>query len=457
MALAALLGLGVLLVVIRAVPQHPTAVAVAPALLLVAPAVGYLAWRVEPAWLLTGAIVLNPLAGNWPEVGVPGPLALDRLLLIAGIGSVLVRAPRIRDRPPLRIAPVHWLMGAAVAYVAVSAWVSGTLTETTWFAKLFDAFGVTPFLLFLVVPVAFRERRHRDLLLGALVIFGGYLSLTTLFEKQGVDALVFPSYILDPKVGIHVGQGRGPFVEAVNNGFALYMCAVASAIAFKQWAGQTRSLLAGLVALLCVAGIVISLERSVWLAATVATIVALLTLRSGRRAALGAVAAVVVAVGLSLLAIPGLSDEVSDRFNNQRTIHDRQNLSRAAINMVEARPLVGFGWGQLIPNQIDYFEQASNYPLANIAGTEIHNTALVYAVELGLLGALLWLIVILMGVAGGLSRRGPPDLDDWRVGLVAIAVAYLVVTNFVPPSVFPNLALWLWAGIGWIGFQGAPD
>ena len=430
---------------------------IAPALLVIVPAVAYVGWRVEPAILLSIAFVLSPLAGNWPQLGIPGALAPDRLILVVAIGAVLLRAPGLRDRAPLRIAPVHWLMLVAVVYVAGSALLAGTLDQSTWFIKLFDTFGITPFLVFLVAPVAFRERRQRQILLAALVAFGAYLSLTTLFERVGIDALVFPRYILDPDYGIHQGRGRGPFVEAVTNGFALYMCAVAAAIAFKQWRGERRGTAAGVVGLLCVAGILLSLERSVWVAATAGTLVTVLSLNRDRLAALKVLFAIAIAMGISIAAIPGLAGEISDRFDDDGTVHDRKNLGRAAFNMFEVKPTLGWGWGEFVPNSFDYFEQASDYPLGNIGGFEIHSTVLIYLVELGMVGTALWVLVVGVGVIGGIPKRGPPDLDDWRTGLIAVAVAYLVVTNFVPPQVFPNLTLWLWAGIGWVGFQGASD
>lgn len=424
-----------------------------PALVLAVPVAAFLAWRLEAAWLLTAAFLLTPIAGNWEQLGIPGPAAPDRLLLIAGIASVLLRTGD-RDNPePLRLSGVHLLMILGVAFVGFSAAFAGTITDVSIAAKLFDAYGVTPFLVFLVAPIAFREERQRQILLVGLVAFGAYLSLTTIFERLSLDPLVWPQYILDRTVGIHFGRGRGPFVEAVTNGFALFTCAVASMIAYTQWRGRPRSDIAGVVALLCVAGIVLTLQRSVWLAAIAAALVTIMTLTGERRAALRALAATVVVTGLALLVIPGLYGDVASRFDDERSVHDRENLTRAAINMIEDRPLTGFGWGTFTTQSGPYFEQADTYNLGNINGTAIHSTFLTYAVELGLIGAIIWVAIVALGILGGLPRRGPPDVDDWRVGLVAIAVAYAVITNFVPPQVFPNLTLWLWAGVCWVGFQ----
>ena len=92
-----------------------------------------------------------------------------------------------------------------------------------------------PFLLFLTAPLAFRTQRQRQVLLVTFVTLGAYLGLTVVFETVKLDALVFPKYILDPHYGIHAGRGRGPFVEAVTNGLALFTCSVVCAIAVAQW------------------------------------------------------------------------------------------------------------------------------------------------------------------------------------------------------------------------------
>src|SRR3712207_540684 len=138
------------------------------------------------------------------------------------------------------------------------------------------------------------------------------------------------------------------------------MCAVASAIAFRQWAGERWSDFAGIVVILCAAGIVLTLQRSVWLAAVAATLVTVLTLRRGRRTAVRTIVAMAVALGIALLTIPGLYSDISARFDDQRSIHDRENLNRAAVNMIEEKPLLGFGWGTFIDESSDYFEQADD-------------------------------------------------------------------------------------------------
>jgi putative inorganic carbon (hco3(-)) transporter len=413
----------------------------------------FLAWHVHPAYTLSAGIFLTPLAGNWPALGVPGPLSPDRLLLVGAVAAVLLRAPPIADRPPLRPTGAHWLLGLAAVYALASAVIAGTFLERDGFIKIFDTFGILPFLTFLVAPVVFRTPAERRVLLGTLVLLGSYLSFTVLFDMVGADALVFPRYILDPNYGMHPDRGRGPFVDPVACGLALYTCAVACVIAVATWRTTAMRALALAVAMLSIVGTFLCLERSVWIGAGVGTAVAMLAIPRLRLYFIPAVAAVAVAVGASLALIPGLSDKVLHRVDDPTALWDRKNLDRAGLKMVEARPLFGFGWSTFADNSGDYFVQASDYPLT-ASGVDrrnrrfgLHNTPLTYAVELGLIGLTPWLLGLLFGVGGALATRGPPDLQRWRAGLLAVAIAFLVVINAVPPSAWQNRSLWLLAGL----------
>jgi putative inorganic carbon (hco3(-)) transporter len=418
--------------------------------------VAYSVWRVDPAYTLSLAIVLSPLAGNWQQLGIPGVLAPDRLLLTAGIAQVLLRAPAIRDRPPVRLVPAHALLALAIIYAVCSAFFAHTLSSRHSLLEIIDSFGILPFLTFLAAPLAFRTKRQRAVLLVALVALGGYLGLTVLFETVHLDALVFPKYILNPNYGIHVGRGRGPFVDAVANGFGLFVCAVACGVAIATWSRLRARLIAALVGVLCIVGVLLSVERSVCIGALVGSMVAMLATRQLRRYLLPAAAVAVIAIAAAVVLIPGLSQRISTRYNQVGTVWDRENLIVAAVNMIKARPLTGFGWGRFQDFSEDYFRQSQNIPLT-ATSIDIHNFVLLYAVELGLPGVTLWAFGLLAGVGTALLTRGPPDHARWRVGLLAIALMFVVVSDSTPPTLFPNLSLWLWAGVVFGGRYASSD
>lgn len=427
-----------------------TTVAVGAVALLTVASAAYLVLSAEPRHIFTLAIVLAPFAGNWQQLGIPGAVAPQRLLIAGGIAAVLLRRSADAARTPLRFEAAHWMLALTALYAASSAFFAGTLFERVPGIQLVETFGIFPFLLFVLAPVVFPTARERETLLKGLVGLGAYLSLTTLFEITGPEALVFPRYISDPQYGIHFGYGRGPFADAVANGFALYACAVACAIAVVTWRRTGWRVVAGGIALLCLVGTLLTLERSVWISTVLASLVVPLVVRATRRWALAVVLVGAFAIVTALLVIPGLSASVSARAGDEQTVWDRRNLQHTALNMIQARPLVGVGWSRYLDEDTPYIEQSPDFPLT-ASGVPLHSVILTYAVELGLIGALLWIASLMLGVGGALAGRAPPDLQPWRVGLLALFVFFIVQESFVPPTVFQNLSLWLWAGVVWAG------
>jgi putative inorganic carbon (hco3(-)) transporter len=425
----------------------------------------WIACYTEPAVLFSIAIVLAPFSANWQELGIPGAVAPDRLVLAGAVLAVAVRTPGARDRPGFRLERVHLLLVLAATWAVSSAYLSGTLFQKRAFFALLEAYGVLPFAVFAVAPLVFRSERERAVLLRALVLLGAYLSLTALFETTGPRALVFPRYISDPNYGIQGaswGRARGPFAEAATNGVALYVCAVASVIACFTWKTRAARFCAAAIAALCLLGTLFTLQRAVWIAAAVASLVTLLGFRQLRRYLVLAAVAGALAVAAAFVLIPGLQAKVIGRSHDKTSIYDRQNLNAAALAAVEAHPLTGIGWNRFLTRNVDFFHQASGAPLVDtatvslvlkpsITAEPVHNVFLGYAAELGLVGLALWLAALATGVGGALLARAPPPLALWRVGLIAVTIAILLVAATVPPSNFPMLMLCLWAGVVWSG------
>jgi putative inorganic carbon (hco3(-)) transporter len=426
---------------------HGPVVFAACAALGIAAGVAYLVWQADPAWSLSAGLLLSPFAGNWDQMGLPTTLAPDRFVLLIALAAILLRAPGSRTRPPLRLRPVHWVLAVAIAYVAASAAASGTLLKTSSLAQLVENFGVIPFLLFLCAPAAFRSERQRRVLLAALVILGAYLGLVALLETLGADSLIYPRYITNPNVGILPNRARGPFVEPATFGVALFTCAAACVVAWRAWPRAHIRLALVAIGLLCSAGLLFTLTRQVWVASMAAVVLVAIAVRPFRRYLLPA--AVVGAAGTALLlaTVPGLSAKASERRNQEGTVWDRLNLDHAAINAIEDRPLFGVGWDSWTKKNLDYFELNPNYPLTAVADGPVHNVFLAYGAQIGLIGLTLWVAGMLIGVGGTLMRRGPPEIQPWRAFLLGVFAFFVVVANFEFVQVFPNLIVWLLAGV----------
>ena len=402
-----------------------------------------IAITVRPAWPLSIGLALGAFSGHWDEMGAP--IALDRLLLASAIVSVLVRE-RIRSPDALRTRPIDWLLALVAIYAVGSALIVDTFElERVRFALL-DRLSILGFVLFFVAPKAYRHARDRQILLGALVALGAYIGLTAVFEEIGPEALIFPGYINDPSVGTHIDRARGPFAEAAANGLVLYACVIASVMAAFTWRDPRWKKVAIFVAGLCALGILLTVTRAAWIAGGIGTLVALLTVRELRQLVVPGIAVVGAGVLLAFAVIPGLQDEASDRAGDDQPIWDRQNSNAAAVRMLADRPLLGFGWGRFPAESGAYYRQGPDYPLTFVF--DLHNVYLANAVELGLIGALLWLVATVVAVVGSITRRGPPDLRIWKIGLIAWSVCYAVSALSTPLGfALPTWLLWTWAGI----------
>jgi putative inorganic carbon (hco3(-)) transporter len=403
-----------------------------------------LAFAARPAWPLSGGLALAMFNGNWGALGIGVPL--DRALLLTGITTTLVRESRARGR--LATRPIDWLLMLVALYVVCSSILAGTIDEGDARFALLDRFGLVPFLLFYVAGYAFQEARDRDVLLGVLVAMGLYLGFTAVMETIPLRAAVLPDYIDDPMRGIHFERARGPFLEATGNGMVLYACGIAAVIGFLRWRHPTARTIAAFTAGLCALGVLLTLTRAAWLSAVLATLITLLAYRETRRWAFPVIAASAVLVVGAFVASPSLYEHATERQNDQTPLWDRRNAASAAVRMIDDRPLFGFGWGRFESDSRDYFRQSPDYPLTII--DDAHNVYLSNASELGLVGAALWLVALLLAVGGGVLRRGPPALRPWRIGLLALGVAYLVAAYATPLEfTLPTLLLWTWAGLCW--------
>jgi putative inorganic carbon (HCO3(-)) transporter len=407
--------------------------------------VGIAAIAAPPAWTLSGALALTMFQSHWDELG--SSVSVDRYAMLLAIAAVLAREIRHRDGR-LRTRPIDWLLILVSLYAAMSLALTDP-SDTDARFELLDRLGVIPFLLFFVAPFAYRTAADRRVLLGTLVAMGTYLGVTAILETVNANPVIVPHYITDPNLGIHTDRARGPFLDAGANGIVMYACAIAAAIAYTKWQDPRWRRFALFVAALGLLGVLLSLTRAVWLAAAIATPLTLLAARETRRFVVPVMAGATVIMIVAIATVPGLAERVDRRRKDTtETFWSRKNSNAAAIRMVADRPLLGFGWGQFGETSVPYYRQSQDYPMTFLQN--LHNVYLQNAVELGLVGALLWFAAVLAAVGGAILRRGPPELRPWKLGLLALALAQLTAWATVPAEyILPTLLLWAWAGVAW--------
>ena len=116
-----------------------------------------------------------------------------------------------------------------------------------------------------------------------------------------------------------------------------------------------------------------------------------------------------------------VNSQVETRSNDAGPIWDRVNLADAAVRTIEDRPLFGLGWREFVPDGQQYFRLLPDIPQQGL-NIDVHNIVLSIGAELGLVGLTLWLVVVATTIVAPMLRRAPPELEDWRMGLIAVGV-----------------------------------
>lgn len=405
--------------------------------------------RSEPVplyvWSMLAYLVANMFSGQWGEFGIPVPL--DRVILL-GTLTLLVLEPA-RDR--LRWRPVYGAMIFTVLWTAWSALTANTLLTAQGFYALLDRI-IVPFVMLLVGALVFTTRRRRDLLLKTLVPMGLYLGVTSFFTIVGPRQLVFPRYIItfldtNPLVA---GDSRavGPFLTGEANGFTMNLCMFAAGFAVYRFRGAWRWL--ALVTIpACMVGVVLTATRSAWAGALLGILAVALLVPTLRRWLVPAGAAVAVMGTAAVVAIPAVYELVTSRFSTSRSLYDRANTYEAGWRALDQHPLFGVGWSTFIDHGVEWVRQSPVYPITTVT-IEIHNVFLSRAVETGLIGGLLWVIVCAAGPFVVLVRpdRRTSEHYGWWLFVVMAFIAWLVPTMTSPnPFPLPNTLVWLVAGI----------
>ncbi len=312
----------------------------------------------------------------------------------------------------------------------------------TW--SLVAAKFVVPYTLFHLAILVFGEARAaRRLEIFAVVVLA-YLCFTALAFVAGARLLIFPRFILDESLGIHLDRARGPFLQAVANGVTLNLLGLVALDSFGR--GRLRGWWGALLLAALPVAILATMTRAVWLSFA-GSVVAVWWLNDNRRVRRVCLAWVIAGAMMAAVALSSetLRSTLQDRAVEEGPVEVRLSVYRAAWELIQERPLAGWGINRMPP------ELARRMEGYHLKAFWPHNTYLEILVEQGVLGLGLY-VWLMVGVyrlgrpraAGGDEFPGAGFRRLWPVILgVYLLNAMFVVMNYQ----FVNGLLFTLAGV----------
>ena len=404
-----------------------------------------------------GRIVLLPLQGL---------IAAPTLLFLAALTAMLLRHPDVAfyeiDRVALGLLVVG-VVGRAVVLrqrlfvmervtwplmgltaLALAGVIGQPFEHETW--SLLASKLIVPLTLFHLAGLVFTEERHfRQFEVFALVLLA-YLSFTAIAFLVGARALIFPRFILDESLGIHIDRARGPLMQAVANGVSLNILGLLALHAYRR--GSARGVKIALLLASVPIAILATMTRAVWLSFG-GSVVALIFFSRNRKMRLAYVGlALMAAVGLVvILSSSEFGGTLNDRLEERGPVDFREAVYAGSWQMFLERPLTGWGFHQMpaeLPRFVSEYNQKIIYP---------HNTYLELLAEHGVAGLLLyfWLMWEMWRLGRGAIPSGEKDgfLDRnfHRMWPILLAVYWVNAATVVMSYQFVNGLLFTMAGM----------
>ena len=321
-------------------------------------------------------------------------------------------------------------VGVLAANVALNDW---SVDRNVPLSQLFFNY-LMPLGIYCVGWQARISERGVKTMFALLGVFGVYLALTAIAERAIAEgwelkSLVFPPYILTSKYEEFLGRARGPLLNPAANGMLLGTCLAAGLMAWPRAQRWGRLGLIAYSGLLSVA-IACTMTRSAWMGGALGLFLLLfLTLPRSYRPALVAAAvlgsAVLVATQwTNLVEFKRDTYAAARRMRRGRPICARAGPDR--LGDVPRSAAVRLRAGALSREHRNYLSNHNvDLPLERGRGIVQHNTWLSLLTETGLIGAVLFALVMIAWLASAwwLWRSDDAPLCMRQQGLLFLILA----------------------------------
>jgi O-antigen ligase len=314
-------------------------------------------------------------------------------------------------------------------------------------------------LLYFVVAYQFRQSKHLYLMVDTLLFLTATVSLLTLGQ-----------YTMSPEArGTMLYGNQQPLGSLL-----MILLPIVAVIALAD-KNSNRQLAAQCITVMTIGSLLLAHTRSAWFGAAAGLIVlGLLSWLSllGQRSTTGhrslktqkhklvlPLMLTIISVGF-FLAMAAQNSSIVERAGTLSNVSQvesfqiRENVWRGALAMIKARPLTGWGIGQYPIEQLPYTGSGTVIREGGVPvslAENAHNFYLQTAAELGILGLLLLLAVLVSFLVTAIRRVPLMDMGVRRtllMGSIAAVVAFAVDALASPSWQFGQVSMFLWLVLG---------
>lgn len=312
-----------------------------------------------------------------------------------------------------------------------------------------------PFIAFLYAKYVLNSFKDINTVLWFIFLGGLYLAAIAPLEFFDMRHLVYPKYINDPNIWLHLDRARGPFQNAAINGLAIVFSFSCSMFLLGAKKGAAR-VLQVILGVLYVLAVFFTQTRSIYLCFMVTALGLLIFYRMNISKWRAFFLPVCLFLIVAVLNLPKLAGEERKKGGvlQLEEVNIRFGLVERSLAMIADKPITGLGFGQFIPESVERYKGIVPVPAGSFTQTQ-HNHLLGIAAELGIPGLLTFSILV-----GTLLYRASraavilyyePDMSYFNLTLVLLIgmVAYLLNNMFIEPSYFItiNSIFYIFAGI----------
>lgn len=400
-------------------------------------------------WLASVAILAFVNAGAAFGLYIAS-VALYGILHFSGWGSIFQRPDNYAL--PLVLGGLTWrtlvrrsgrlwnrstiVIGTFLAYGLLQGIWLGIMDRLTfaWYMRMFGL----PLVMFLLLARSGFERHELRALVRCLFVLAAYMAIVSIVEQLGWRDRILPTWLADPELDafmLRSGRSGGLVMQPEWNALCLSLIYILAILSARLLDPATRKV-AMVVGGLCLIGIFFTYTRAAWIGTMFASLLLLLrrgasdaTTRIRRVAFVGVAATFLLAVALAR------GSRAQARVTDSNEVFFRFKLWMVGVQMAKAHPVLGTGFatfGSNLTTHLSQYQSALNVvgPWMKIGASPVHNTMLDVQVELGAIGVLLYVAVLLTVFHDTRTNMARYWGREGVVWVLAFAGSYFIQVQF---------------------------